>query len=304
MNRTTLPALVCALLFTFGCLFGQTVSSSIVGTVTDPAGAVVPGAEIQLLDTRTGATRATVSESSGLFRFPNIAPTVYQLTVQAKGFKSRIEREITLSASETRDLGQISLEIGSMTEQIAIIAEATPVQVASSEKSQTIDGKQLNDITLKGRDLFGYLKLVPGVIDTTAARDVTSPNAISGITINGGNNLQKNFTVDGITDMDTGSNATLHYEPNIDAIQELKILTSNYQAEFGRNSGGTITVVTKGGTQQFHGTAAWNHRNEGLDANLWQNNRNGRNAVTGRPNSYISPYRFNVETYSIGGPVY
>jgi hypothetical protein len=302
MNRTTLPALVCALLFTFGCLFGQTVSSSIVGTVTDPAGAVVPGAEIQLLDTRTGATRATVSESSGLFRFPNIAPTVYQLTVQAKGFKSRIEREITLSASETRDLGQISLEIGSMTEQIAIIAEATPVQVASSEKSQTIDGKQLNDITLKGRDLFGYLKLVPGVIDTTAARDVTSPNAIAGITING-NTSAKNFTVDGITDIDTGSNGTLHFEPNIDAIQELKVLTSNYQAEFGRNSGGTITVVTKSGTQQFHGTAAWNHRHEGFNANLWANNRNGRNAQ-GVPNSQISPYRFNVETYSIGGPVF
>src|SRR5215471_3591385 len=264
MNRTTLPALVCALLFTFGCLFGQTVSSSIVGTVTDPAGAVVPGAEIQLLDTRTGATRATVSESSGLFRFPNIAPTVYQLTVQAKGFKSRIEREITLSASETRDLGQISLEIGSMTEQIAIIAEATPVQVASSEKSQTIDGKQLNDITLKGRDLFGYLKLVPGVIDTTAARDVTSPNAIAGITING-NTSAKNFTVDGITDIDTGSNGTLHYEPNLDAIQEMKILTSNYQAEFGRNSGGTITVVTRSGTRDFHGSATWNHRHEGFD---------------------------------------
>jgi len=83
----------------------------------------------------------------------------------------------------------------------------------------------LNDITLKGRDLFGYMKLVPGVIDTTASRDVTSPNAIGGITING-NTSAKNFTVDGITDMDTGSNGTLHYEPNIDAIQEMKILTS------------------------------------------------------------------------------
>src|SRR6201999_458578 len=112
-------------------------------------------------------------------------------------------------------------------------------------------------ITLKGRDLFGYMRLVPGVIDTVASRDVTSPNAIANITINGNANA-KNFTVDGITDMDTGSNTTLHYEPNIDAIQELKVLTSNYQAEFGCNSGGTITVVTKSGTQSFHGTASWN----------------------------------------------
>src|SRR6185437_8383504 len=125
---------------------------------------------------------------------------------------------------------------------------------------------------------------------------VTSPNAISGITINGNNNLQKNFTVDGITDMDTGSNSTIHYEPNIDAIQELKVLTSNYQAEFGRNSGGTITVVTKSGTQDFHGTAGWNHRHEEFNANSWANNQTLKNgAATARV-----PYRYNVETYSVG----
>ena len=290
------------MLLASSALFAQTVASSIVGAVTDPAAAVVPGAEVQLVDTRTGAVRTALTDNSGLFRFPNVAPSVYSVTVKAAGFKSHLEREIALSASETRDLGRIALEIGSMTEQIAITAEATPVQVASSEKSQTIDGRQLNDITIKGRDLFGYLKLVPGVIDTTASRDVTSPNAIGGISING-NTSAKNFTVDGITDIDTGSNGTLHYEPNIDAIQELKVLTSNYQAEFGRNSGGTITVITKSGTQQFHGTAAWNHRHEGFNANTWANNRNGRNAL-GVPVSQISPYRFNVETYSIGGPVY
>ena len=152
------------------------------------------------------------------------------------------------------------------------------------------------------------MKLIPGVVDNSSGstnagnRDVTSPNAIRGITING-NTSALNFTVDGITDMDTGSNSTIHYEPNVDAIQEMKVLTSNYQAEFGRNSGGTITVVTKSGTQQFHGSMVWNHRNEGFNANLWQNNRNGLNAL-GNPVSPISPYRFNVETYTIGGPVF
>ena len=141
----------------------------------------------------------------------------------------------------------------------------------------------MSNVTLRGRDMFGYLKLIPGVVDNSSGttnagnRDVTSPNAIRGITING-NTSALNFTVDGITDMDTGSNSTLHYEPNVDSIQEMKVLTSNYQAEFGRNSGGTITVVTKNGTQQFHGSMVWNHRHEGFNANLWQNNRNGRNA--------------------------
>lgn len=293
--------LLCVFAVASVAAFAQTVSSSILGTVIDPAGAVIPAADIQLNDTNTGAVRSAITDASGLFRFPNVAPSTYTLTVRAKGFKTRIEKNITVAASETRDLGETSLEVGAMTETIAITAEATPIQVASSEKSQTINGQQLNDITLKGRDLFGFMKLVPGVIDT-ANRDVTSPNGLSNITING-NTSAKNFTVDGITDVDTGSNGTIHYEPNIDAIQELRVLTSNYQAEFGRNSGGTITVITKSGTQSLHGTGSWNHRHEGFNANLWQNNRNGRNAL-GVPNSQISPYRYNVETYSIGGPVF
>lgn len=294
---------ICAVMFLSTFLFGQTVSSSLVGTVLDPSGAVVPNAAVTATDNETGALRSVTTDSSGTFRFLNLTPGEYTLAISVTGFKGISEKGITLAAQETRDVGKLTLTLGATTDTIAITAEATPIQLASSEKAQTIDGRQLNDITLKGRDVFGYLKLVPGVIDTVGNRDVASASAINGIYINGNNNTQKNFTVDGITDMDTGSNTTLHYEPNMDAIQELKVLTSNYQAEFGRNGGGTITVVTKNGTRDFHGSAAWNHRHEGFNANLWQNNRNGRNAL-GVPNSQISPYRFNVETYSIGGPVF
>jgi hypothetical protein len=281
--------------------FGQTVSSSLAGTVLDQTGAVIPNAPVTLTEQDTGTVRQIVTDTSGVFRFLNLAPGNYSITVHQTGFKTLLQSNISLSAQETRDVGKLSLELGNTSEKIAVIAEATPVQTSSSEKSQMVDGHQLNDITLKGRDLFGYMRLIPGVIDT-ANRDVTSPNGFSSITING-NTSAKNFTVDGITDIDTGSNGTIHFEPNIDAIQELKVLTSNYQAEFGRNSGGQITVVTKSGSQQFHGSMAWNHRNEGFNANLWANNRNGRKA-DGTPVSAISPYRFNVETYSIGGPVF
>lgn len=275
----------------------------------DPAGAVVPNAPVAVTQTETGTSRSTVTDSSGLFRFLNLAPGTYSISIKATGFKSFTQNTIVLAANETRDLGKLELTIGNASETITVMAEAAAIQLASSEKAATIDGGQLSNVTLRGRDIFGYLKLVPGVIDnsfgTTNAgnRDVTSPNAIRGITING-NTSALNFTVDGITDMDTGSNSTIHYEPNADAVQEMKVLTSNYQAEFGRNSGGTITVVTKNGTQQFHGSLVWNHRNEGFNANLWQNNRNGRNAKTNVPNSPISPYRFNVETYTVGGPIY
>ncbi len=282
-------------------VYGQTVSSSVVGTVLDPQAAAVPSATVTMTDEETGTARHTMTDASGLFRFLEITPGNYSIGVQMAGFKTFLANRVVVGAQETRDVGRLVLELGSSSEKISVIAEATPVQTSSSEKSQMVDGHQLNNITLKGRDLFGYMRLIPGVIDT-ANRDVTSPNGFGSITING-NTSAKNFTVDGITDVDTGSNGTIHFEPNMDAIQELKILTSNYQAEFGRNSGGQITVVTKSGSQQFHGSMAWNHRNEGFNANLWQNNRNGRNA-NGAPVSPISPYRFNVETYSIGGPVF
>ena len=299
---------ICALMFLNVCLFGQTVSSGLQGTVLDPANAAIPNAPVTLIEMQTGTTRATITDSSGLFRFLDLAPGTYSVSVKAQGFKGYTQNSIVLAANETRDAGKLVLAIGATSDTVTVTAEAATIQLASSEKSTAIDGNQLSNVTLRGRDIFGYLKLVPGVIDnsfgTTNAgnRDVTSPNAIRGITING-NTSALNFSVDGITDMDTGSNSTLHYEPNADAVQEMKVLTSNYQAEFGRNSGGTITVVTKNGTQQFHGSVVWNHRNEGFNANLWQNNRNGRNAA-GVPTSYISPYRFNVETYTIGGPIY
>ena len=205
---------VCALVFLSSCLFGRTVSSSLVGTVLDPSSAVVPNASVTATDQETGAVRTVITDSSGTFRFLNLTPGQYSLPVTVTGFKNITEKGITLAAQETRDVGKLTLTLGSTTDTIAITAEATPIQLASSEKAQTIDARQLNDITLKGRDVCGYLKLVPGVVDT-ANRDVASASAINGIYINGSNNTQTNFTVVGITDMDTGSNSTLHYEPNI-----------------------------------------------------------------------------------------
>lgn len=289
-------------------LFAQTVSSSLIGVVQDPANAVVPNAAVSLTDSDTGAVRTATTDGSGVFRFLNLSPGTFSVSVHVSGFKSLTQTQIVVEANQTRDLGKLALALGNTTDTVSVTAEAAAIQLASSEKAAAIDGNQLSNVTLRGRDMFGYMKLIPGVIDnsfgTTNAgnRDVTSPNAIRGITING-NTSALNFTVDGITDIDTGSNSTLHFEPNVDSIQEMKVLVSNYQAEFGRNSGGAITVVTKSGTQQFHGSGVWNHRHEGFNANLWQNNRNGRNAQN-VPNSQISPYRFNVETYTFGGPVF
>jgi len=269
-----------------------------VGSVVDPADAVIAGAPVTLVSADTGAVRSGLTDSLGTYRFTNLEPGTYNVTVKATGFKSETQTGIVVTAQETHNAGKMVLQLGSVSESISVTAEAAQVQLASAEKSQTVDSQDLGALTLKGRDLFGYVRLVPGVIDT-ANRDVTSHGAISGMNINGGFTAL-NFTVDGVTDMDTGSNTSLQVEPNLDSIQELKVLTSNYQAEFGHTSSGAITVVTKNGTQEFHGTAAWNHRHEEFNADTWGNNHTLKNgAATPRV-----PYRYNIETYSIGGPVF
>ena len=286
---------ICLVLLVCAYAMAQTVTGSLVGTVVDPANSVVPGVQILLTNQGTAATSVTVTDNLGLFRFPNLNPATYSVTVEAKGFKKRIVTNIILGLSETRDLGHMTLDIGNVTDEITVTAEATPVQTSSAERSATIDGSQLNTEAIKGRDMMSYMRLLPGVVDTSTGRDATGGSILGGLTFNGSTGITS-FTVDGVIDMDTGcSSCFAHFEPNIDSIGEVKVLTSNYQAEFGRNAGGAISVVTKSGTQQFHGSGWWTHRHEEFNANDFFNNQ------TGLP---TSRYRYNIAGWSLGGPIF
>ena len=284
---------LCVAALLCGCVFSQTTTGNLLGTVTDPGDAAVPGAQVELKNTATGVILTTTTGGEGIFRFNSLIPATYSLTIKASaGFKTYTQSAIAVTPNEVRDLGRIPLALGSLTEEVSVTAAATPVQTASSENSKLIDPNQMTGITLKGRDLFGLLVMLPGVATTQG--DMTNENSINSVRINGGARQTTNFAVDGITDLDTGSNGTIHFEPNMDSIAEMRVLTSNYQAEYGRNST-AITVVTKSGSQQFHGSAWANKRHEMLNANSFFRNYNAQ------PKSL---YRFFVWGYSIGGPVY
>ncbi|MCX6626044.1 MAG: carboxypeptidase-like regulatory domain-containing protein, partial [Candidatus Solibacter sp.] len=211
--------LLCVASLLCGAMFGQAVSSNLVGVVVDPAGATIPNAEVQIKDQATGAVRNATSASDGIFRSTNLPPGAYTITVKAAGFKTYVSTNLNLASMETRDLGRIALTIGALTEEVQVTAEATAVQTASSEKSSLVDGSQLNSIALKGRDMMAMLNLIPGVLSTSVG-ETTSEGSIGGVNINGMGTTKTNFTVDGIVDLDTGSNGTTHYEPNMDAISE------------------------------------------------------------------------------------
>ncbi len=281
-------------------LFGQTVSSSLVGTVVNPSGAAVADAPVTLASVETGAGRLVSTDKTGVYRFPDLTAGTYTVTIKQPGFKTSIETDIVVRAQENTDAGKITLQAGSVTEFNTLTASGGRLQLAETAQSYTIDAGQIETLTLKGRDMFGYLKLIPGVVDTNPDRDLTSPSSIQGITI-AGNVSAFNFNVDGITDMDTGAYQRVDVEPNVDAISEIRVLASNYEAEYGRNSGGVVSVITRSGSQDFHGTASWDHRNEEFNANSWANNHTLTAGGTATPRD---PYRFNVETFGIGGPLY
>src|SRR5216684_386801 len=295
MSVRIAPPIFLLILGSASALFGQAISSSILGTVVDPAGSVVPAAQIRLTNQGTAGVNSATTDGSGLFRIANVYAGTYSVSVEAKGFKTLTVTTIELGASETRDLGRLTLTLGNLTDSISVTGEVAAVETASSDRSPLVDASHFNTVAIKGRDMMSYMKLLPGVIDTSTGRDAAGGTPLGGLTFSGNTGIL-GMSVDGATDIDTGcSSCFTHFEPNIDSIAEIKVLTSNFSAEYGRNSGATISVTTKSGTQEFHGSGWWTHRHEGFNANSFFNNQ------TGLP---VSRYRYNIAGWSLGGPVY
>lgn len=282
------------LFLTASLSFSQTVTSTVKGSLLDPSGAAIPRAACTLVNPETAATSRVTSGADGSFVFLQVPAGTYTLRIESAGFKTyeRVGMEIT--ASEFHSAGNIVMELGAAAEQITITEEAPPVQISSGERSDVITGEQLSDVAVQGRDFVSYLGTIPGIIDTNSeTRDSFTRNALDGIHINGGRDSQVVMVVDGMPSVDSGNNGTPQ-QPNMDSIQEVKVLSSNYQAEHGRNGGGHVTVVSKTGTNRIHGSAYDYYRHESLNANSYMNNRTG---------TQKQPYRYRMTGYSIGGPV-
>ena len=280
----SLPALLAA----------QVTSCALSGTVKDAAGAVVPGAKVTLTGEGNGFVRTVTTTSEGFFSFPDLTPATFTLSVESKGFKTYRETGLLVNADEQRSLPRITLEVGQVNESVTVTAEAVSINLATGERTGDLTGEQLDEIALRGRDIFDAVSLMAGVVDTSDGRDAPGPSSISNIYILGTRNDQKNMTVDGVTNLDTGSNGSVHSMPSMDSVAQVKVLMSGYNAENGRNPA-SINIITRGGTRDFHGTAAYYFRNEDLNANDYFSN------LAGRPRAR---YRYNIGSYTFGGPVF
>lgn len=273
--------------------FGQGLTGQISGSIRDASGSAVPNADVTLNNVGTSQARKLKTDQAGEFVFTQLLPGNYHVAIEAQGFKKYEQKDIVLTATERVVLKTISLDLGELTQTISVEAEAARLQTQSAERSGLITERQMQDVALKGRDYLGMVRLLPGVIDTRN-REAPGWNNIGGISINGNRGGTINLTLDGISSLDTGSMSGPYLAPSIDAVGEIKVLLTNYQAEYGRSSGGTINTVIKSGTREFHGGAYYFHRNEFFNANEFFRNRDGLR----RPQ-----YRFHYPGYFVGGPL-
>jgi hypothetical protein len=295
---TALGLLFCAVLI---ALCSPTVSYAqdtgyISGTVIDKSGAAIAGADVVLTNTAGSLTRATTTNGDGAYVIPGLQGDTYNLTVSAKGFQRYTAQKIKLDVAEKARV-DVTLTVGAMSEEITVTGESVAqVQTESSEIGSTITGKQVNQLELNGRNFTQLVTLTPGVVDQTGS-DEGKVGVYGNVSysMNGGRNEYNNWELDGGDNMDNGSNATLNVYPNLEAIAEFKVLTSNYGAQYGRNGSGTIEVETKSGSNTFHGSAFYYGRNEVFNANDFFDN------AVGNPKA---PYRKHDFGYTVGGPVF
>jgi len=281
-------------LFSSVPLIAQKITGTILGTVTDPSGAAVSGATVTVRNTGTGAVRTTTTSSAGSYTFPEEDPGTYDVTVKAANFKEFISRGVTLDVSSDAVVNA-ALAVGSATEQVTVEASNVQVETATGAVGNVVEGNEVRELPLNGRNFVELTQLAPGV-SPIAGFNVVKKGLEGGVDFSvNGNNINANlFLIDGVNNNDIGSNRTILVYPSIQAIDEFKILRNSYGPEYGQAGGAVINIVTRGGTNQIHGGVFYDGRNDILNANTYFNNLNGAK----RP-----PLRRNDYGFNAGGPI-
>jgi len=272
----------------------QSVTGQVSGIVVDSAGAVIPGALVQLTHDLSQTTHVFNTQTNGEFIFTGLVPGTYSLRVTQKGFKVFSQRGIVVAAQERVDLHEIHLEVGEVTTSVEVQADAVHVATDSSDRSIAMNLKQILDDPTRGRNPVSLIMMMPGVQALAQSYDYRGWNGGGIPGVNGGQQGQIILNMDGAASQDSGNLNTGYINPSIDSISEVKLLVSNYTAEYGGRTAGQLTLTTKNGTTQFHGSAYDYYRDESLNANEFFNN------LTNVPRPR---YRYQNFGGTIGGPL-
>jgi hypothetical protein len=294
--------LILALVLSLPVLGWAQDAATLVGAVTDPTGAAVPNAKVEVSNPTKGFVRELTTNSAGEYTAAKIPIGDYVITAQATGFQKLVRSGITLDVGQTQRL-DLQLTLGATTQEISVSGSAQRVETENATVSDVVSGSQIQDLTLVGRNYQTLTILTPG----GAPEDSWDPtklghNSQAGISFNGTRDYYNNFEVEGGQNNDTTSGGpSPDTFPALDSIAEFRISTSDYGADVGMRAGANIQVITKSGTRDFHGSADEFVRNDHMDANDWFANR-----VLAPPggNAPKTPLKWNIFGYTLGGPIY
>ncbi len=284
--------LLCVFSFSIPVLAQST--GSITGTVLDNTGAVISGAQVSVSDPSTGFRRNVNSNGDGNYLVSGLAAGTYDVTVTSPGFKKYEAKKVILRVGEKLRVDS-ALVVGSVSSEIVVEGSTVgKVETQSSELAGTITGEQISQLELNGRSFTQLINLIPGVSNQTGQDEGTvGPEGSVSYAVNGGRTEFNNWEIDGGEVLDSGSNANINVYPNVDALAEVRVLTSTYGAQYGRNGSGTIEAQTKSGTNVFHGEAFEFIRNAAFNAHYYFD----------QPGTSKTYYNKNDFGYILGGPI-
>jgi hypothetical protein len=245
-------------------LLAQSTGGRILGRVADPSGAVLANVKVTLINEATGVSQETTTTGSGDFGFPQVAVGVYRLEFDLPGFKKAIQRSVTLDLNQVVTLNLL-MQLGEAKETVEVTSEAPLVDTTSTQLGAVMDSRQVSQLPLNARDTYQLLQLQPGVQGVGGSDLFYGSNQSGAVSVNGGRGRSNNFSVNGGDGNDLFVNSPA-IQPTPDSIEEFRVLSNTFDAEYGRNSGAVINVVTKSGTNDWHGTVYEFFRNKALDA--------------------------------------
>ncbi|AMY08658.1 hypothetical protein LuPra_01862 [Luteitalea pratensis] len=277
--RILASTLALALLLLPRAVHGQAVTGTIFGTVTDNSGAVMPGVTVTVTNIDTSRSRTYVTDGNGEYTAPSVQTGTYKVGVELQGFKGVVVEGITVSVDQ-RVRVDARLELGNMSETVEIIATTPLVQVSSSDLSTTVDEEQIKALPLNGRNFVSLTRTVPGVMRGIPGSNIDGAGSLAwrasaAFSANGQRPRDNNYMLDGVDNNETWLQTVVIF-PSVDALDEFKLQTSTYSAEFGRSLGGVVNLQLKSGSNQYRGSAFEFYRNDAFDANNFFNNRAGR----------------------------
>jgi hypothetical protein len=268
---------------------------SIVGFISDPSGAVIPGAQVTVVNEGTGETRRVTSDASGHYAVPNLPPAVYSMTAEAKGFQKFVSNHNTLASNSTIQING-KLSVGQASQTVTVSSTAEVLQTQSPAIQAEVTGTQIQKEELNGRNPIYMAQLLPGVTSTATMADLNfSFNNGDTFQVNGARTNDTKYTIDGAMASRTRGDAQIIAGANVDSVQEMQVLTGDYSAEYGSASGAQVRIITKSGTRDFHGALYEYVRNADFNANTWSLNH---------ANQKRQQFSYNNFGFAVGGPVW